>query len=191
MKYVVRKSGGKSIKLIAVKKSEFEDYARNSGDEYLESLIKTTRMKRDSGNYYTIRDGRGAIKHIVLFIDDEPNIWTFACLPKKLPDGLYELAETLTPRELTDAAIGWELGTYVFDRYRANHTVFARLIAPKKADINEARITVESIFLARDLINTTPADLGPEELANAAIEVADKCGKKIWRARQSCLALAK
>lgn len=176
MKYVIAKSTGKPIKLITVKKSEFNDYATKSGDEYLKTLTTTTRMKKDSGNYYVIRDGRGAIKHIVVLIDDEPNIWTFACLPKKLPENTYELGGTLDARELTDAAIGWELGTYYFDRYRDNPTVYAKLVAPKKADMHEARITIESIFLARDLINTTPADLGPEELADAAIEVAKKCG---------------
>lgn len=176
MKYVVPKSSARAIKLIPVRKSDFNTYAKKSGDDYLNSLVKTTRMKRDSGNYYTIRDGKGAVKHVVLIIDDAPNIWTFACLPKTLPEALYELAGDLTPRELTDAAIGWELGTYVFDKYRANSTVFARLVQPKGADIKEATYTIESIFLARNLINTAPADLGPEELANAAIEVAEKCG---------------
>ncbi len=177
MKYVVRKSSRKAIKLIPVKKSEFQNYARKSGDEYLKNLTKTTRMKKDSGNYYTIRNGKGAVKHVVLLIDDEPNIWTFACLPKMLPEDLYEISgDNLTARELTDAAIGWELGTYCFDKYRANPISYASLMAPKKADMEEVRITIESIFLARDLINTTPADLGPEELANAAIAVADKCG---------------
>ena len=177
MKYVVKKSSSKAIKLIPVRKGEFAAYAKNSGDDYLKSLVKTTRMKKDSGNYYTIRDGRGAVKHVVLLIDDEPNLWTFACLPKKLPESLYEITGgNLTERELTDAAIGWELGTYVFDKYRANPIAFASLVVPKDADFEEARITIESIFLARDLINTAPADLGPEELANAAIEVADKCG---------------
>lgn len=174
MEHIIKKPSGKVVKLTPVKKSELESFTKSS-PEYIRNVIKTTRLKKDTGDYFRIRNPKGLIDQVVVIIDDEPNIWTSACLPKKLPVDVYELGGNLNARQQTDFAMGWELGTYVFDRYRENKLEFAKLITPKKADMEEVRYTIESIFLARNLINTTPADLGPAELANTAIEVAKKC----------------
>src|SRR5205085_5940834 len=52
----------------------------------------------------------------------------------------------------------------------------ARLVWPKGADHELVERLAGGIFLARDLTNTPASDMGPAELAAAAIEVAEKAG---------------
>ena len=47
-----------------------------------------------------------------------------------------------------------------------------RLAVAAEPEVERANATAEAIFLARDLINTPAADLGPAELAEAAAAVA-------------------
>jgi len=49
---------------------------------------------------------------------------------------------------------------------------------PKGVDGEEVSRVAQSVFLARDLINTPPNDMGPEELANAVRDVARAHGAK-------------
>jgi leucyl aminopeptidase len=63
----------------------------------------------------------------------------------------------------TMAALGFRLGAYRFDRYRkAKGTV--ELDLPEEADAREVERLTDAAFLARDLVNTPPNDLGPEAL---------------------------
>ena len=79
----------------------------------------------------------------------------------------------------TQAAIGWGLGTYAFDRYKQRDKAFATLVWPEQADRDHALRTIEAVFLARDLINTPANDLGPAELEDAARALAKKHKAKI------------
>src|SRR6202000_375625 len=53
-----------------------------------------------------------------------------------------------------------------------------KLVLPEGVDGEEVTRIAEAIFLARDLINTPPNDMGPEELANAARDLARAHGAK-------------
>jgi leucyl aminopeptidase len=74
--------------------------------------------------------------------------------------------------------LAWILGTYQFARYRKAKARGAKLLIPKGLDAEEVTRIAEAVFLARDLINTPPNDMGPEELANAARDLARKHGAK-------------
>jgi len=78
-----------------------------------------------------------------------------------LEPGRYRLAGTLG--DPTVAALGFRLGAYRYDRYRkAKET--PELELPEGADAGEVERLTEAAFLARDLVNTPPNDLGPEAL---------------------------
>ncbi|MCZ8132917.1 MAG: leucyl aminopeptidase family protein [Steroidobacteraceae bacterium] len=105
--------------------------------------------------------------------------WQLAGLPDRLPNGRYYLADTLSPAAATQAALGWALGRYRFDRYRRPAaTPRAALAAPAGADLTYVRRAAEADALARDLVNTPAADLGPAELAAAVAAVASRHGAK-------------
>ena len=106
-------------------------------------------------------------------------IWSFANLPMSLPEGHYRLELPGDDVDAqTDAALGWALGSYEFTRYRKAKRAPAKLASPAKANRAEVKRIAESVFLARDLINTPCEDMGPAHLADAAVKVAKEFGAK-------------
>ncbi len=85
-----------------------------------------------------------------------------------LPPGLYNVAGGVEDDEL--AAVAWGLGAYRFRRYKTGDREGAppRLKVGSGASLARALATVEAVWLGRDLINTPAADLGPQELEDAA-----------------------
>ena len=99
------------------------------------------------------------------------------CVPDRLPPGHYFLGDALSPAAAANAALGWALGRYRFERYRASpQPAVATLQPPAGIDLEELRRLTEADALARDLINTPAADLGPAELAAAIARVARRYG---------------
>ena len=111
--------------------------------------------------------------------DAAARLWAFADLPYKLPPGTYRLLGTMTKTAATMAAMGWSLGTYRFDRYRKKKPLKTALAWPEGADRADVIRTAEATFLARDLINTPAADLGPAELLAACQTLASRYGGEV------------
>jgi leucyl aminopeptidase len=110
---------------------------------------------------------------------DQLCLWDAALLPERLPPGTYRLATPLGPSAATQFALGWLLGTYRLSRYRAapaKAPTLNALIAPAAADLRYAQAAAQAIGLARDLINAPANELGPEQLAAAAQELAAQHG---------------
>ncbi len=91
-----------------------------------------------------------------------------------LPESDWHLEASLTPADAEEAALGWLLGSYRFDRYKSAKPQTARLKAPE--GINPARLLaiVEGECLTRDLINTPASDMGPDQLEAAATALASR-----------------
>ena len=119
----------------------------------------------DTGNVERILCGRDA---------DTPDIWRIAALPERLPPGDYALD---SGADLAQAALGWMLGAYGFDRYKTAETKARPILGlPDGIDRERLIATVEAVFLARDLINTPAEDMKPSDLAAAAETVAGRHG---------------
>ncbi|NKY99097.1 leucyl aminopeptidase [Nocardiopsis alborubida] len=91
-----------------------------------------------------------------------------------------------TAAEAGAVALGARLGAYGFDRYRtgAEDKPAAELVlassAAEAADAAErAAVLAEAVNLTRDLVNTAPADLVPEDLAATAQEIAQQSGLRV------------
>ncbi|MEZ0490768.1 leucyl aminopeptidase [Kineococcus sp. TBRC 1896] len=87
------------------------------------------------------------------------------------------------PDAVTAAALaeGAALGAYAFTRYRAatrEPVAEVTLLVDKPRDkalraaVDRAGVVATAVHTARDLINTAPADLAPEDLAQAAAQAA-------------------
>jgi leucyl aminopeptidase len=86
-----------------------------------------------------------------------------------LPAGNWKLAEALDDDAAAEAALGWLLAGYRFDRYKgAGKAPAARLVPPANVDADRIALIAQSEALTRDLINTPAADMGPAELEAAA-----------------------
>jgi len=98
----------------------------------------------------------------------------FGSIVGSLPPGDYALAKGAAAG---DSALAFALGSYRFERYRGKKSKpGARLAVADKAARERAIAMADSVWLARDLINTPAADLGPEELEAAARAVAGEFG---------------
>ena len=95
-----------------------------------------------------------------------------------LPAGAWALAGDLTPAQRDEAALGWLLAQYRFDRYRPakSPTPGAQLICPDGCNAAQLLAMAQGEFLTRDLINTPASDMGPAELEQAFVALADAFG---------------
>jgi leucyl aminopeptidase len=93
-----------------------------------------------------------------------------------LPAGDWHLAGTLSPQDRDEAALGWLLSEYRFDRYARAKPAAAHLKAPEGCDVTRLEIIAEGEWLTRDLLNTPASDMGPEELDDAFQSLARQNG---------------
>ena len=93
-----------------------------------------------------------------------------------LPDGDWHLVADLSEADRDEAALGWLLAQYRFDRYHAAKVPGARLKAPMGCDAARIEAIAAGECLTRDLINTPASDLGPAELEAAFLALAGQHG---------------
>jgi leucyl aminopeptidase len=107
-------------------------------------------------------------------------LWHAAGLSERLPPQSWHLARPLPPRAATRFLLGWLMGAYRLSRYRLEGAPAPRaaLVPPPAADLGYADAAARATALARDLINTPANDMGPEELAEAALDLARSHGAR-------------
>ncbi len=118
--------------------------------------------------------GPQGIAAAVLGLGAESTPFTFGTLPMRLPDtGAWRLeAGDYDP---ADATFGYCLGAYRYNRFRSPEgRAPAKLIVPPGQDAVLSRAA--STWMVRDLINTPANVLGPVELADFAVSLADRYG---------------
>lgn len=95
---------------------------------------------------------------------------------RALPVATYHIAAGLEGVALEEAALGWLLASYSFDRYVKPAKPVARLVTPDGIDAARLEIIAAGECLTRDLINTPTADMGPGDLEAATRALADEHG---------------
>jgi leucyl aminopeptidase len=92
-----------------------------------------------------------------------------------LPEGTWRI-EGLPHAMAEEAALGWLLAGYRFDRYAKAKPLQARLVPPEGIDARRIGIIANAEALTRDLINTPANDMGPAELEAAFMDLAREFG---------------
>ena len=105
----------------------------------------------------------------------------------KLPGGTYRLQHSLDALALEEAALGWLLEGYRFDRYAAQKPPKAMLVAPDGVDASRVEAIASAEALTRDLINTPTEDLGPDELEAAIGTLAQRFGASVTVTKDAAL----
>jgi leucyl aminopeptidase len=105
---------------------------------------------------------------------EDTDLWELAGVVAALSPGTYRLAHG-DPKQ---AALGWLLGHYRFNRYKPKAEPLAEriLLTPAPASIDEHVRLATATALVRDLVNTPAADLGPAELEQYADALAKQYG---------------
>ena len=145
---------------------------------YLHAWLEGSQFEAKGGRSALLPDADGSPGGALLLLSDPAEPWDFAASRERLPAGDWRLEPEGGGLDLGQAALGWALASYRFDRYRKNDRKPVRLAIPVDPATERANAIAEAIFLARDLINTPAADLGPAELADAAAGVAARFGAR-------------
>ena len=100
-------------------------------------------------------------------------------LGARLPTGTYRL-EGLNAEQADEAALAFVLGGYVFDRYRARpDRPRPVLVAPASVDVAETLRIASACALAREMVDTPAADMGPLQIETIAREIAESAGASV------------
>jgi leucyl aminopeptidase len=162
------------IPIQAIATKEFEHWLSKQKDK-IKNWIKTTKFKAESGSSCLILDNTGRPEHVLLGVKNAEDFWAYGALPRVLPAGLYQITAKLSKENLERAALAWALGTYQFSLYKKQPAITAQLALTKQNNHKQLEHLVDTIFLVRNLINTPTDDLGPAEIAEAVVKVADEC----------------
>ena len=100
-------------------------------------------------------------------------------LATRLPEGAFEFQFEMAPPIANLVALFWALGQYNFDQYKSKRNARPRsLKLPAGANKKRVEELATSLYLARDLINTPPNDMGPDGLEAAALGIAKSYSAK-------------
>lgn len=150
-----------------------------SAEASARAWVTASGFTAEAGSVLAIPRGDGGIAR-VLFGRDDSDPWSWAQLEAKLPPGTYRIDMALDRREAGWAALAWLLGGYRFERYKSAPARNApSLVWPAGADRGLVSRTAAAVALVRDLVNTPSSDMGPEELAQAATDLAKREGARI------------
>jgi len=116
------------------------------------------------------------IAAVLYGVGKQLDTWSISDGPKRLPAGDYRL-DCDWPEDLRyQAALGWGLGAYRFDRYKADDGTLPRLSLEGPIDTDALSAELMALTRVRDLINTPPNDMMPPELAIETRALAERYG---------------
>jgi len=167
--------GQPATTLVAIDKSGLEAWL-TSQPERIRDAVSAQGFKGEAGQLAIVPgDEWSAI--IGAAAADQLGPWCLAKAAEALPEGTYRL----TGRSPGAAALGWLLGHYRFDRYRADPKPKGPriLLTDDPARIEEAVHLAEATALVRDLVNVPAQDLGPAELEAAVRETGKGCSATV------------
>ncbi|KIG16919.1 Peptidase B [Enhygromyxa salina] len=178
------RANAKTIPIIALTRSAYTGWVKGQS-KASQAWLKSTNYKANAGNVALLPGRDGSLVRVVLGLGkptrdpSKAELWSFAALPGKLPKGRYQLEGDLEPRVAHEAALGWALGCYRYERYLTRKNTskdLPTLVWP--AQVDRAAVTRErnATYLGRDLVTTPAADLGPKELADQAEVLAQTHG---------------
>ncbi len=157
-----------------IEASEFEAWQSDLSAQS-RSWVTRQQFAAKNGQFAWLPDDQGAPDSVVVGWDGEEAFTALGNLPFRLPEGVYELASPVSDQQL----LGWGLGAYHFDRFKAADRQPAQLLLPASAAADEIVNQVAAMQLVRDLINLPADELNPSRLAEEAIQLADSFGAEV------------
>lgn len=182
MSLTFSKSSAKPIPLIACRQDTVDSWIAGLTASQ-KTWVDANGFQARVGEVIAFPDASGNISMAALGMGGETarnrTRFVAALARKKLPSGDYDLQGISPGAALDEAALGWLLAGYRFDRYSGAPTTAAKLVVPQGVDGKRLEIIAAGEALSRDLINTPASDMGPSELQLAAQELADRFSAKM------------
>jgi leucyl aminopeptidase len=141
--------------------------------------VESQDFDAKAGSFCVIPNNAGKPGRVIAGHSEPPSLWDIADFSSRLPEGSYQLDAEVPLAYGEWLALGWALGAYRFTRYKKRSLPKAKLVLPLGADLSKINRYAEAAALARTLITTPAEDMGPEELAAAAVALATEHQAKI------------
>ncbi len=123
-----------------------------------------------SGGSVVLLPGEHGLAGAIVGVGDPGDAYAYAHAPFALPEGsVWKLANALPANIETLLHLGWGLGSYRFARYRKPSRAPAQLVASPAAEVRDV---ITASLRVRDWVNTPTEDMGPQQLEDAARELA-------------------
>ncbi len=135
--------------------------------------MQQSKFNAEPFAYCLIPDSDGNIAAVLVGVNPESPIQALAGLPKVLPSADYHLQCELDEHWQQQAHLGWQLGSYRFERYLRPKKNWPRLHG-HDSSTTMVDLQVTASNMARDLINTPTEDMGPDHLQQATEQVASQ-----------------
>ena len=123
-----------SIPLAVVTEDGFDSFLEGLGDAD-KTWAEAQGFKGKLGQSVVFPSSKGDIASAALGVGSESSRkrgrFHVAKAASGLPNGLYQLPKDMAQDELKEAALGWLLQSYRFDRYRERPAMAAQLEAPQ------------------------------------------------------------
>lgn len=166
-----------AVSLVFVNREGLSQWKEQSGD-FARNMVASQDFKAGYGKTAMVHGTDGNLSQVLVGIDDEPDdprrtVHLFASLSRTLPADRTYVREQGDAFADQDAVMGWLLGGYAFDRYlEKKRPSGRRLYVADEALAALSQEIADAVFLARDLVNTPAADMGPDELEVLITEAA-------------------
>ena len=172
LNHLIAKPDSEAAEILAHDAESLEDWL-DGADGAAAQWVRANGFTAKPGSHCLVPGPDGSIATVLLGVEWERDPWAYGGLPLALPVGDYRVAAGLDAAAAYDAALGWALGGYRFDRYRREPgREPARLVWPETCDRARVEAVAAGVYLTRDLINTPAEDMGPDDLAAAAETLA-------------------
>jgi leucyl aminopeptidase len=169
------KSDPKSIPIIPLPTKDFSKWLARQKEE-IKNLVKICNFKARSAEYLFKPSEKYQLQEVILGVDNEDDFWAFGDLARKLPAGNYHLVASWKKDQIEHAFLAWGLGAYHFTNYKKAVAIETKLFLPAEFDQDQIVNLIDSMFLARDLINLPAVDLTPEIFADKISALAKEIG---------------
>lgn len=163
-----------SIPLVAIDGKNFDAIIAKFG-ESARALCAANDFKGEGGRFLGLAGSHESGPVMLVGCAANSGLYALASLPRRLPPGNYALDSRGLALDAADAALGWALGAYRYNRYRRGDRECARLLVDEATRAKVSSLA-NAATLTRDLINTPTQDMGPAELAAAISALAARHG---------------
>ena len=154
-----------ALPLHIVKKSNYAAW-RTTQPTPVQAWLDAHRCDGSSGSAHTWADADGQLAGAVLGIEDALDPYAYAHAPRTLPAATWQPATNLDAAARNALQLGWGLGSYRFDRYKASTRPTPQLVL---TDVDAETLAVLAACVrVRDLVNTPTEHMGPDELEAVA-----------------------
>ncbi len=167
-----------SIPIIPIKAEDFPKWL-HIHSVFIKNWVAANRFTAKADSICLIPDAEGNLSKVLFGVKDLEDFWSFGLLPLALPEGKYYFTAIEDPQQLSQAVIAWGLGAYQFTRYKKPRKTPAQLVLPEHTPQQLSENIVAAIYLVRDLINIPAEDLGPVQLAQAAVDLGQRFDAKV------------